>query len=215
MKKITHSTMTDKVVAKLRKAILDRKLKPGQPLVQDQIARELNVSRMPVREALRALEIEGLVTTSPYKGSVVTKFTEDDIREIYQVRKLLEGFAVEQAVPLLTPEDISELEGIHNQMREKLADPDHKEYTELDRAFHRSIAKGSGNKRLIALIESIWRSFPPGLAHSIPGRIERSVKEHAEIVNAICDRDAAKASKLCRDQIEAVYNEISPYFEDN
>lgn len=214
MRKINHLTIKDQVVAALRKEILGGKLKPGQPLVQDQIAKELNVSRMPVREALRSLEIEGLVTTSSFKGAVVTQFTADDIREIYQIRKLLEGYAAEQAVLHIKPERVAELEQLIPEMKKRLAASDFKGYAQIDRAFHRMIAESSGNRRLLKLIESIWRSFAPYIAYSIPGRIERSYEEHARIVDAIRAGDAGKASRLCREQIETVYQEMAPYFKE-
>jgi DNA-binding GntR family transcriptional regulator len=213
MDKIAHATIKDQVSASLRKAILDGKLKPGEPLIQDQIAKELNVSRMPVREAFRALEIEGLVTTSPFKGTVVTVHSADDIREIYQIRMLLEGFAAEQAVPKMTPEHVSEFDRLLDGMKRRLAASDHKGYAEYDRAFHRLIAENSGNRRLVKLIESTWRSFAPYIAYSIPGRIERSYNEHSRILQAIRRGKADVAARLCREQIETVYREMAPYFK--
>jgi DNA-binding GntR family transcriptional regulator len=213
MEKISHATITDRVSEALRKAILDGKFKPGQALIQDQIAKELNVSRMPVREALRALEIEGLVTTSPFKGAAVTEYSAEDIREIYQIRVLLEGFAAELAVPNMTPEHISEFERILDGMKRRLAASDHKGYAEYDRAFHRLIAESSNNQRLVKLIESTWRSFAPYIAYTIPGRIERSYNEHAKIFEAIRKRRADVAARLCREQIETVYKEMALYFQ--
>ena len=213
MEKITHATIKDKVSDSLRKAILDGNLKPGQPLIQDQIAKELNVSRMPVREALRALEIEGLVTVLPFKGTFVTKYSAEDIREIYQIRMLLEGFAAEQAVRKMTPERTAEFERIMEGMKRRLAALDQKGYAEYDRAFHRLIAESSGNRRLAKLIESTWRNFALHIAFTIPGRIERSYHEHAKIFEAIRRGKADVATRLCREQIETVYREMAPYFK--
>lgn len=211
---IHHSTVKDKVVAALRKAILCGELRSGQPLIQDQIAKVLNVSRMPVREALRQLESEGLIINSPYRGSVVARFTFDDIREIYQIRKLLEGHATASAAQCITPAGISELERLLTGMKERLDHADPEGYAELDRMFHRMIIESTGNRRLVKLIESIWKSFPLYIAYSIPGRIERSYEEQTKIVEAIRAGDADRASALCCDQIEAVYKEILPYFTE-
>jgi DNA-binding GntR family transcriptional regulator len=213
MEKITHATIKDKVSESLRKAILDGKFKPGQALIQDQIAKELNVSRMPVREALRALEIEGLVTVSPFKGTVVTEHSPEDIREIYQIRMLLEGFAAEQAVPNMTPARIAEFERILDGMKRRLSAADYKGYAEYDRAFHHLIAESSGNRRLVKLIESTWGFFAPYIAYTIPGRIERSYREHTKIFDAIRRGKTDTAARLCREQIETVYREMAPYFQ--
>ena len=214
MEKISRLTIKDQVVVELRKAILNGKLKPGQALVQDDIARELNVSRMPVREALKMLEGEGLVTTTSFKGSVVTKFSAQDIREIYQVRMLMEGYAAEQASLNRSDKQIAKFEELLATMNRLHSVKDYKEYQDVDYAFHHLIAESSGNRRLIKLIEINWRSFIPYIAHSIPGRIEKSISEHTRIVEAIRARDAAEASRLCREQIETVYNEIVPYFKE-
>jgi DNA-binding GntR family transcriptional regulator len=169
---------------------------------------------MPVREALRLLESEGLIINSPYKGAVVGRFTVDDIREIYQIRKLLEAHAAELAAQCITLAGISELERLIAGMKEQLDLADPEGYAELDRKFHRIIIESTGNRRLVKLIESIWKSFPLYLAYSIPGRIERSYEEQTRIVEAIRARDATRASALCCDQIETVYREMIPYFTE-
>jgi DNA-binding GntR family transcriptional regulator len=168
---------------------------------------------MPVREALRALETEGLVKVTPFRGTVVTEHSAEDIREIYQIRMLLEGFAAEQAVRNITPESIAKFERILDGMKQRLSAADYRGYADYDRAFHHLIAESSGNRRLVKLIESTWRSFAPHIAYTISGRIERSYSEHTKIFDAIRRGKADVAARLCCEQIETVYKEMAPYFQ--
>lgn len=214
LEKLNHTTLKDSVVATLRKAILYGDLKPGQQLKQDQIAKELNISRMPVREALSNLENEGLIINLPYKGSVVAKFMAEDIREIYQIRKLIEGFAAELATKNMTGDDIEKLEILMKQMKSCLKTKKNDLYASLDKDFHRIIFEKCGNKRLIQLINAIWGSFPMYLAYSIPGRIERSFKEQTDTLEAIRKADPKLAARFTQKQIEIVYEEMVPHFEN-
>jgi DNA-binding GntR family transcriptional regulator len=99
------STIVKNVTKSLRKAILNGTLKKGERLIQEEWADRLEVSRMPIREALTQLQMEGLVEMVPHKGAIVTPITRDDIEEIYHTRSLLEGLAVEKSLPYLTKED--------------------------------------------------------------------------------------------------------------
>ena len=209
-----HRTVKDLVIATLRNAILYGELKPGQQLKQDQIAKELNISRMPVREALSHLESEGLIVKHPYRGSVVAKFTAEDIREIYEIRKLVEGLASELATKNMTDDDIEKLENLMYRMEGCLKTKDIDFYALLDKDFHQTIFEKCGNKRLIQLINGIWKSFPMYLAYSIPDRIERSFREQTAIVEAIRNGDSEQTEHLCRKQIDTVYKEMIPHFEN-
>ena len=99
------STVVNYVTASLRKAILNGTLKKGDRLIQEEWAERLDVSRMPIREALTQLQIEGLVEMVPHKGAIVTPITRDNIEEIYHTRSMLEGLAVEKSIPFLTDEE--------------------------------------------------------------------------------------------------------------
>src|SRR5690606_14646120 len=109
-------TLQFKVTTKLRELILKGEFKMGERLMQEEWAQKLGVSRMPLREALRQLEVEGLVRIEPRRGAVVTPVSTEDIEEIYQLRALLEGEAVVKSLPFLDEEDIRELEAIYGKM---------------------------------------------------------------------------------------------------
>src|SRR5712692_3961378 len=109
-------TTQDLVLTSMREGILTAALPPGTRLRQERLAEMFGTSRIPVREALRALEYEGLVTSLPYRGFTVTELDADDIEEVYDLRILLESHAVRLAVPLITDEDLQILEGLYAEM---------------------------------------------------------------------------------------------------
>ena len=208
-----HSTLKDLVAATLRKAILYGDIKPGQQLKQENIASQLGISRMPVREAMSQLENEGLIKNIPYKGCTVSTFTADDIKEIYQIRKVLEGYATELAAMNMTPADIEKLVDLMVKLKDCIEDNDIDSYATWDQQFHNTIFEKSANKRLYQFIQTIWKSFPMYLAYSIPQRIRRSFEEQSRILDAIREGDSRKAAQLAGQQIETVYKEMKPHFE--
>ena len=212
---IQHTTLKDQVVRSLRKAILYGDIKPGQQITQQEIAEKLNISRMPVREAFAQLETEGLIKNVPYKGSIVAKLTKEDIREIYEMRNLTEGFAAELAIKNMKEDDIKDLENILNNMHQCLKREDVDSYVAFDRTFHYFIFEKSGNRRLIRLIKNIWESFPMYIAYSMPKRIEKSFQEHDGMLKAIMKKDSKTTAYLVRKQIDTVYAEMVPHFEDH
>src|SRR5205807_1901376 len=111
-----NHTAQDVVLTAMREAILTAALPPGTRLRQEKLAQMFGTSRIPVREALRALEYEGLVASLPYRGFTVTELDADDIEEVYDLRILLEGHAVRLAVPLMTDEDLQILQGLYSEM---------------------------------------------------------------------------------------------------
>jgi DNA-binding GntR family transcriptional regulator len=120
-----YETAQDLVLETLRKAILDNILPPGARLRQEDLASAFRTSRIPVREALRALEYEGLARSEPHRGFTVTSLDEDEIEEIYELRSVLEAHAIRLAIPLLTPQDLDELQRLYDEM-EALDAPDEK-----------------------------------------------------------------------------------------
>ena len=125
------------VTEQLRKAILNGTLQRGDRLIQEEWAEKLNVSRMPIREALTQLQLEGLVDMVPNRGAVVTPITREDIEEIYQLRAFLEGLAAEMSLPYLTIEDKQQLEEILLEMETlEISSETNEEYIRLNNSFH-------------------------------------------------------------------------------
>lgn len=145
----TSATVQDLVLAALRDAILSGVLEPGARLRQEELADLFGTSRIPVREALRALEYEGLASSEPHRGFAVAALDADDVDEVYELRTLLEGQAVRLAVPLMTDEDLAELELLFLRMQ-AAADPD--EQLAAREAFYTRMYGITGRPRLVALI---------------------------------------------------------------
>ncbi|MDR7484636.1 MAG: GntR family transcriptional regulator [Armatimonadota bacterium] len=196
---VTENVPTrDLVLRKLRDAILSGRFQPGQRLLERELVERMGVSRTPIREAMRKLELEGLVTTTPYKGPVVTTPTLGDAQALFEVRAALEG----QAVALFTRRaDAAALERLRacvEQAERGLLRRHLREVLAANNAFHDAIAAGCGN----ALLESMLANLRARIvllrvgSLSFPGRPPHSVAEHRAIVRRIARRDATGAKRL-------------------
>jgi DNA-binding GntR family transcriptional regulator len=184
----------------IRKRILDGTLAPAAPLSENQLSAELELSRTPVREALARLEREGLIRTVPGRGAFVSELTPHDIREIYEVREQLEGFAARLAAERMSEGEIEALEKILRQTREAMATGAAKSAWEGDIALHRKILEAAQNRRLITIlatlddqmhrIRTMWTRTPTWQ--------EDAMAEHEEIVACIKRRDPAAAEAALR-----------------
>ena len=203
------------IYTQIRHQIISGAISPSSKLSENLLSKNLGVSRTPVREAFAQLETEGLIKNVPYKGSIVAKLTKEDIREIYEMRNLTEGFAAELAIKNMKEDDIKDLENILNNMHQCLKREDVDSYVAFDRTFHYFIFEKSGNRRLIRLIKNIWESFPMYIAYSMPKRIEKSFQEHDGMLKAIMKKDSKTTAYLVRKQIDTVYAEMVPHFEDH
>src|SRR5690625_2106111 len=182
LKSVKREVLPNSVTTILRQAILKGELKPEERLVQADIAEQLGVSRMPVREALKTLELEGLVTLEPHKGAIVNSLTIEDIDGIYELRTILEPFTLERSIPNLTPDDVMELEGLHEKMLETT---DIETYVDLNNRFHNLSLSGSKSKRLHGLMARVSHGIAKDTPYVIPDQIEKSNDEHSRILNAI------------------------------
>ncbi len=153
-------TAQEVVLSSLREAILAGVLVPGARLRQEELAEHFGTSRIPVREALRALEYEGLVRSEPHRGFTVTSLDADDVEEVYDLRILLEGHAVRLAMPLLTDEDLEELDLLHAQMGAATT-PD--EQLAARERFYVRLFSVSGRPRLVGLIVRLRQEVARGL----------------------------------------------------
>lgn len=192
-----RATLQFKVTTKLRELILKGEFKMGERLMQEEWAKKLGVSRMPLREALRQLEVEGLVRIEPRRGAIVTPVSIEDIEEIYQLRALLEGEAVVKALPFLGEEEINELENIYGRMLILKADEhDMEEFMALNSEFHRIIREGCPWRRIQGFIETLWKGIPPYTPSLLADHLSESHKEHGQMLQAIKDKDAEKLRQV-------------------
>ena len=196
--------LRDVVFNTLRQAILKGELEPGERLMEIQLADRLGVSRTPVREAIRMLELEGLVVMIPRRGAQVANITEKDLNDVLEVRITLENMAIEKACANMTDEDVRKLELAAQDFQKSTAEGDLVKMAEADVNFHEAIYRAADNKRLMQVLnnlrEQIYRYRVEYLKEDEARN--RLVREHEEITNAIRNRDVKKAQELSFKHLE-------------
>ncbi|NLY91489.1 MAG: GntR family transcriptional regulator [Firmicutes bacterium] len=206
----SYKPLRELVFEALREAIIKGQLAPGERLMEIQLAEELGVSRTPVREAIRKLELEGLVLMVPRKGAYVASFSMKDVVEVFEIRGALEGLAAALAAERITDEELEELERQLVKSSELINQADLKGMVEVDTGFHQILYQASRNERLAQIInnlrEQIQRFRQTSL--SFPGRMKLALEEHREIVDAISARDSDLARKLAQEHIENAENSM-------
>lgn len=199
--------LRDVVFTTLREAILRGNLKPGERLMEIQLAKKLGVSRTPIREAIRKLELEGLVVMIPRKGAEVAKITEKDLNDVLEVRCALEELAVELACRNITAEQIERMKQLLDEFKSAMSGNDVTSIAEKDVAFHDVIFTSTHNRRLIQLIsnlsEQMYRYRVEYLKN--PQGHAQLVKEHEEIIDNLERKDVEQAKKNIKKHI---YNQV-------
>jgi DNA-binding GntR family transcriptional regulator len=193
----TYVSKSDMVTDVLRELITDRQLSPGAPLRQREIAAQFDVSYTPVREALRRLESEGLVVTDVHRGATVARTESDELEENYRILAALEALAGSIAVHKLTDADIAEIEALYQQVATCPAEDGRR--AELNRQFHFRIYECARSPMLLLLMRLLWRSFPLGPQSGRPH--QESVRQHAELVEALKRRDEEQVAGIIRDHV--------------
>lgn len=199
-----YKPLRELVFESLREAIIQGRLKPGERLMEMQLADEMGVSRTPVREAIRKLELEGFVVMIPRKGAYVAGISVKDIVDIFEVRAALEALAAGLAAERITDEELEDLERTLVQISEVSDRKDLNAIVETDTNFHELIYRACRNERLVQIIthlkEQIQRFRTTSLSQ--PGRSKDALGEHRAIVEAISERNAELAQTLAREHIE-------------
>jgi DNA-binding GntR family transcriptional regulator len=205
-----YKPLRELVFEALREAIIQGRLRPGERLMEIQLAEELGVSRTPVREAIRKLELEGLVLMIPRKGAYVSQISMKDIADVFEIRRALEGLAARLAAERSTEEEVEALERALVKIAESAEHEDLDEAVALDTDFHEELMKASHNGRLPLLVsnlrEQIQRFRLTSLSH--PGRVKLAVAEHRKIVDAIAGHDSDRAQNLAYEHIENAENSL-------
>lgn len=201
---VDKGTLSDQVYRSLRDDILSNRLPPETPLQEVAIANALDVSRGPVREALRRLAADGLVKVIPRRGAVVSSLSRDEFLDAYRIREVLETLAIRLATSRLTQEDLQAMEDLHEQMLQHARAEEVEEFFAANEAFHIFIVERSGNRMLhdiyIPLINQMRRYRLSSLG--LRGGLLRSCEEHAAILAAIAQRDGELAARLLSEHIQ-------------
>jgi len=191
------------VADKIRELIILGKLKPGERLVESKLAESLGISRQPIREAFRILELEHLITLIPRKGAYVSEISLKEIEEIYEIRAMIEGFAARLAISHITQKDISQLKSILNLMERSIRENNFKKVIKCNLSFHQKIISLSKNDNLAKVYKSILlpvrRHQKMGL--SLHSSWMVSLEEHRSILEALNSRDIKRAEEMCREHV--------------
>lgn len=182
----------------LRERILSNDIESGARLVLRNIANQYEASDIPVREAVRMLERDGLVETTPYRGARVTILTTREVEETYFIRSNLESIATGLAAELITDKELSRLEVLMTRMQEAVDAQDGPEFSDLNREFHQTIIASCGNEMLRDLTMDIWQRHSgfQRVFRLVPKRLATSQAEHEGIMAALRARDTERAAKL-------------------
>jgi DNA-binding GntR family transcriptional regulator len=208
----SKSTVVSFVVKELRQAFLDGTLKGGDRIIQDYWADKLQVSRMPIREALTRLEAMGIVKVIPHKGAIVNSLTKEDIEEIYSMRMLLEGLVVEKALPFISEEDKVMLEKILIEMESlEINEENNERYIQLNNKYHKLLRQKSPWIRLMKTVENLGvSSVAPSLLHEYYKQTQR---EHRIIYEAVCRGNASEVRSAVEYHVLRTKNNLLEYME--
>jgi DNA-binding GntR family transcriptional regulator len=185
------------------KSILSNEMQPNEIYNEMMLAKDLGISRTPVREALLELSVQGLVTFLPRKGIVVNRFTENDVDEIFEIRRAIESAAVEKLASADPPPDTRTLQSSLDRQRDAVQKKDYWMYLRADRDFHVTLSKLTGNRRLMAISENIRNMvhLMGTQALELPGRAKAVLEEHERILDAIAKQKPQKAREAILDHL--------------
>ena len=188
------ATTPDLIAESLRDGILRGDIPPGAALRQEELAARFQVSRIPVRDALLRLEAQGLVHVYPNRGAFVIALSADEVREIYDIRILLEGDLIERAVPRMTADDWRRIDAAHAEATRTAGSPD---WVDGDWTFHRAMYQPSGKARQLALVEQLRSTVARYSARygALPEHTAQWLTDHDAIVEACRARAAVAARK--------------------
>jgi len=200
----SYKPLRELVCENIRQAIIDGTFSPGERLMEIQLADEMGVSRTPVREAIRKLELEGFVVMIPRRGTYVADISIKDITEIYEIRISLDILATGLAAERITDEELEKLNSYLIEIGRYVPTMDMDKIVELDSAFHDVLYKASRNERLVNIIGNLREQLTGirGRSMSYPGRMVETMDEHRALLEAIAARDVERAQRAARVHIE-------------
>lgn len=213
MEKDRGFSLSEKVFHKLRDDILSGVYEENDELREITIGKELGVSRTPVREAFKRLELEGLVKTIRNKGTYVTGISKEDIHDIFIIRSLLENLCTEWVIDNITQDEMNELEEIILLSEFHLKKSGTDKMAILDGKFHRILYESCGSKILKRILSDLYNYVQFARIYSVKteGRLEQSVAEHKAILEAIKRKDKVLAGQLITEHMQCVLQNIEKH----
>lgn len=200
----SYKPLRELVCENLRDAINKGVLSPGERLMEIQIAEEMGVSRTPVREAIRKLELEGFVVMIPRRGTYVANISIKDINEVYEIRTALDILAGGLAAERINDEEIEEMRQLLVLTEKYIEEKNLNKIIEIDSKFHDVLYTASRNERLVNIINNLREQITSirGQSMNYPGRLADTLNEHREIVESIATRDIDRAQEAVRVHLE-------------
>lgn len=207
MKKLgtRHENLDFKVYRELKSMIVDRKLKPGEKILQEKIAREFGVSRTPLMCALKKLEQEKLVQAVPRRGFYVRRFTKEEVLEAFELREILEGLAARRAAHVISPAQTEKLRGFFRDADLSDSAQGIKRYAEEDRRFHQFLLELGGFDLLNDILENyniITVSYRIDVMEGLVRHPRETLPEHEALIEAIASGRPEQAEKLARQHFQ-------------
>jgi DNA-binding GntR family transcriptional regulator len=210
--------LRDRIVASIRDSIIAGKIKPGERLLEPDVAKVLGVSRTPLREAFLQLEAEDFVRVTPRRGAVVSELSVKDAEEIYVVKSALESLAARLASAVMTDEIVDKLVSVNDQMEKKakVKEPDYRALLDLNSMFHRIIVETTKNEKLMQIVnhlrnQTLRYNF---IYLSVLSHLEESIEEHRQIIDALCRRDGAAVEILMKNHGENAQRSLCDYISN-
>jgi DNA-binding GntR family transcriptional regulator len=210
---MAKSTRTKMAYDYLYNGIVNNRILPGSPLVEQEISDILGISRTPVREALKQLEAQGLITYIPQRGTFVKELDIQDVEEIFALREELEILALKISIKTIPDEEILKLERM---LKELDYSSNYEDFYRSDRSLHHLIVKYGQNRRLDAFLNSLNSQIEMlrRISSRTPKRLEMSKREHMEILTALKERNKETAIKILREHISNVKKSVIKTYQD-
>jgi DNA-binding GntR family transcriptional regulator len=198
--KLINRPLYEDVAERLREQIFSHELAPGSWLDEQSLAMAFGISRTPMREAIKVLASEGLVTTKMNKGAYVTEVDRRDLEQIFTVLSLLEGQAAKETAIKASEAQLTQLDNLHHRLEKAAADRDLEQFFEINVKFHELIQEIAGNKWMNGVINDLRKVLKLQRRDSLSrsGRLLSSLVEHREILQAILKRDHLAAEQAMR-----------------
>ena len=214
LRPVRRRSIEEEVYLRMREAILSGEMAGGERLIHDDLANRFGTSRIPVRDALRRLQADGLVETDTRGVYTVTSCTLEDVEEIYSLRALLEARAVALATPQLRKATLAHLHELQAAMDATESSGDVDAYVALNQQFHQTLYEAANQPRLLKLITTLWQGLPPLTPLKIHTRVPASNREHHAILAALAQQDANAAAAAMARHIENAGAALADYINE-
>ncbi|RJR23758.1 MAG: GntR family transcriptional regulator [Desulfobacteraceae bacterium] len=212
----TRITRKEEAYNRLKSAIISGEVGPGEKLSENDLSASMSISRTPIREAFRQLQMEGYITVISNRGAFVSKLPTDEIEEIYDIISILEGYAAELATKNLIDSNLDKLKNLQQKLLLCATEKRYRDYVEKNTEFHRFITEMSGNLNLAKTVTELRsRVFRYRFTSvTIPGFLDKYAGDHDRIIEAIRQRDHARARKYMTAHVLFVKEVLVSFLRD-